>query len=73
MKNNIIYLLAIVLGLSIASCQDLAVENDNAPDRVIGFARPNNVANIIQGTFVDYWQSIQNCSSVCALLFYFSR
>ena len=68
MKSNIIYVLAVVLGLSVAGCQDLAVENANAPDRTIALARPGDVANLIQGTFVDYWLSIQNCGS--GALFY---
>lgn len=68
MKNNIVYLLAMVLGLGVAGCQDLAVENNNSPDRTIALARPGDVANLIQGTFVDYWLSTQNCSSG-ALLF----
>ncbi|MDE2957890.1 MAG: hypothetical protein OXU68_12930 [Bacteroidota bacterium] len=54
-------LLAVVWGLIGTGCHDLAVENNNAPDRSVALARPGDVVNLIQGTFVNYWLSIQDC------------
>ena len=47
--------------VSVSGCQDLAVENLNAPDRAVALARPADVANIIAGTFEEYWLTNQNC------------
>ena len=60
MKQTLLSGLACLLLL--AGCQDLAVENPNNPDRTVAFAQPGDVANLISGTFQDYWLGIQNCS-----------
>ena len=63
MKRIAFYTLVGILSLSAAGCQDLAVENNNAPDRTVAFAQPGDVVNLVKGTFADYWLSIQNCSN----------
>jgi len=68
MKRLVFYLLIGVLSISIVGCQDLAVENENSPDRAVAFAQPGDVVNLARGTFADYWTSIQWCSS--GALFY---
>lgn len=63
MKRIAFYTLLGILSLSAVGCQDLAVENTNAPDRTIAFAQPGDVVNLVKGTFADYWLGIQNCSN----------
>jgi hypothetical protein len=63
MKRIAFYTLVGILSLSAAGCQDLSVENNNAPDRTIAFAQPGDVVNLVKGTFADYWLSIQNCGN----------
>ena len=61
MKQLTLYTLIGVLVLSVVGCQDLAVENENSPDRAVAFAQPGDVLNLVSGTWVDYWGSIQYC------------
>ena len=68
MNQFAFYLLIAVISLSIVGCQDLAVENENAPDRAIAFAQTGDVVNLARGTFEDYWTAIQTCGA--GALFY---
>ena len=63
MKRIAFYTLLGILSLSAVGCQDLAVENNNAPDRTVAFAQPGDVVNLVKGTFANYWLSIQNCGN----------
>ncbi len=63
MKNFIFYTLISVMALGAVGCQDLAVENENSPDRTVAFAQPGDVVNLISGTWADYWSSIQHYAS----------
>ena len=62
MKRFAFYTLLCIFGLGVAGCQDLAVENKNAPDRAVAFSQPGDVVNLVKGTFADYWRSVQECS-----------
>ncbi|MCY4001883.1 MAG: hypothetical protein OXF84_13900 [Bacteroidetes bacterium] len=68
MKRFVFCSLIGVLSFTVIGCQDLAVENQNAPDRTLAFSRPGDVANLTKNLFTDYWESTQYCSSG-ALLF----
>ena len=63
MKPFAFYILTGILFFGVAGCQDLAVENKNAPNRELAFAQPGDVVNLVKGTFSDYWLSIQNCAN----------
>ncbi len=63
MKRYSSYLVVAILTITIVGCQDLSVENNNAPDRTVAFAQPGDVTNLVKGTFADYWGSIQYCGN----------
>ena len=50
--------------LLLAGCLDLSVDNNNAPDRAVAFSQPGDVANLVSGTFQDWWLSIQGCTTM---------
>ncbi len=62
MKQFAFYMLIGVLTLSATGCQDLAVENENSPDRKVAFAQPGDVVNLVRGTFPSYWSATQSCA-----------
>ena len=63
MKQFVFNILGFVVLLGVAGCQDLSVDNDNSPDRTAAFSRPGDVANLVKGTFIDYWSSVQFCAN----------
>ncbi len=63
MKSLTFYTLIVIVTLSAAGCQDLAVENENAPDRTIAFSQAGDVVNLVSGTFLDYWGGVQWCGA----------
>lgn len=69
MKQFTFYTLIGVLALGSVGCQDLAVENKNAPDRAVAFAQPGDVVNLVSGTWLDYWSSTQWCGRGGALFY----
>ncbi len=66
MKTKYI-LLPLLLAFVFVGCQDLAVENRNNPDRILALGEPQDVENLIRGTFDTYWSS-QQWSSMSMLL-----
>ena len=63
MKSFALYTLVGFLLTVVVGCQDLAVENENNPDREIAFSQPGDVVNLLRGTFSDYWHSVQSCEN----------
>lgn len=63
MKQFTFYTLIGLLSIGTVGCQDLAVENKNSPDRRIAFSQPEDVVNLVKGTFADYWSGVQYCAS----------
>ena len=64
MQNKIIYALAVLLIFGLTGCQDLAVENENSPDRTIALARPGDVEALVAETFTNYWSATQWCEAM---------
>lgn len=55
-----------ILGLSlvlVVGCADLAVENENSPNRLQALADPADVEELVGATFLDYWRSTQWCGA----------
>lgn len=53
-------LLAVIAGLvGLAGCQDLDVENPNAPDREAALATPGDVESLIGGAYLNYFNYAQ--------------
>ena len=63
MKNLTYIFGLVVLALSMSACQDLAVDNENSPDRARVLAEPVDVETLISDTFANNWESRQACAS----------
>ena len=59
--KNITYCMALFLMLALSACQDLAVQNENSPDRALALAEPQDVEALVKGTFITNWWR-QECS-----------
>ena len=57
--KKLLYSLALVLAFGIAGCQDLAVENQNNPNRELALKEPGDVEQLIAGTWDTWWSATQ--------------
>ena len=63
MKNIFGYLTVLAMALTLAACQDLAVDNENSPNRALALAEPGDVETLIGDTFSKNWEARQWCDS----------
>ena len=54
--KKIFYSLAMLLLITMGGCQDLAVENENSPDRLKALAEPGDVEALGSNTFKRNWE-----------------
>lgn len=64
-KNFVPLVLAVLVALG--GCEDLAVENQNNPDRERALTQPGDIETLIQGTFRTYYYSQENFEPSFAL------
>ena len=57
------YITAFLMLISLSACQDLAVDNENSPNRALALAEPGDVETLIGDTFTNNWESRMWCSS----------
>ncbi|MCI0693396.1 hypothetical protein L0337_15500 [candidate division KSB1 bacterium] len=58
----------LVVALSILSCQDLEVTNQNAPDEERSLATPENVEALVSGSFLSWWAALHYSAPSSALI-----
>ena len=59
MKLRFFPLLTVAFAFTWAGCQDLAVENENNPNRLKALASPQDVEKLVSDTFTRYWSANQ--------------
>lgn len=65
--RSFIYSLALVLAIGLAGCQDLSVENKNAPDRDQVLSTPGDIESVAGKTYLDFWTATQWCYPTMAM------
>ena len=49
--------IALLLMVSFAGCVDLAVDNNNSPNREQVLGTPQDVVSLVGGSFLDFWRA----------------
>jgi len=61
LMRTVVYSLFLLVGIVLVGCQDLAVDNQNQPNRQEVLASADDVPELAGTTFLNYWQGTMYC------------